>query len=133
MFEHVKQHWDLIKIMSAFALAQAAASAGAGKLVARSEVAVVEARMDEHLRPGIIHEESARRITAVADALDAQWRGVDAKAEAAARDAYASRIMLEALLKERGIDVPGDALRSTTRPPGSPESPPRGALGNLQP
>lgn len=118
MVEQMKQHWDLIKIMAACGLSAAAASAGAGKFIARAEVAVVEARMAEHLRPGVIHEESARRITAVADSLDVQLRGVDAKAEAAARDAYASRIMLEALLAERGIKVPRDALRSTTRPSG---------------
>ena len=119
MLEQMKQHWDLIKIMSACGLSAAVASAGAGKFVARAEVAVVEARMAEHLRPGVIHEESARRITAVADSLDIQLRGVDMKAEAAARDAYASRVMLEALLAERGIKVPRDALRSATRPPGS--------------
>ena len=123
MLEQMKQHWDLIKIMAACGLSAAAASAGAGKFVARAEVAVVEARMAEHLRPGVIHEESARRIAGVADSLDAQLRGVDAKAEAAARDAYASRVMLEALLAERGIKVPRDALRGTPRSSGADDTP----------
>lgn len=114
--EQMKQQWDLIKVVAACALSAGGAAAGAGKFVARAEVAAVEARVNEHLRPGVLHEESARRITAVAASLDAQLRGVDAKAEAAARDAYASRVMLEALLAERGIKVPRDALRSGTRP-----------------
>jgi hypothetical protein len=117
MLGEMKEHWDLIKILATCALSAGGAAAGGAKLVAQAEVAVVAARVDEHLRPGVIHEESARRIGEAAGALDSQLHAVDAKAEAAARDAYASRIMLEALLAERGIQVPRDALRP---PPGGP-------------
>ena len=124
MLDQMKQQWDLIKLVVAVALSAGGAAAGAGKLVAQATVASIEAKVDEHLRPGVIHEESARRIAAVAVSLDTQLRSVDAKAEAAARDAYASRVMLEALLAERGIKVPRDALRSGTQPLGAEGAPP---------
>ncbi len=120
MLDQMKQQWDLIKIVMACALSAGGAAAGAGKLVARAEVATVEARVNEHLQPGVIHEEAARRIGAVGAELNTQLRAVDAKAEAAARDAYASRVMLEALLVERGITVPPGAPRSATPPPAAP-------------